>query len=60
MSAPVRKRRVLIKDLLLSSIFRQSNESSMENFDTHQEAIFFFSVVLALVCSVGDSHLVER
>lgn len=32
----------------------------MEIFDTHQEAIFFFRVVLSLVCSVRDSHLVER
>jgi len=59
MSSPLRKTRVLIEDLLLSSIIRQSIESSIEIFDTHQEAIFFFSVVLALVGSIGDSHLVE-
>lgn len=35
-------------------------ESSIKIFDAHQEAIFFFSVVLSLVCSIRDSHLMER
>lgn len=57
---PLRKWRVLINDLIPLSIIRKSMESSVEIFDTHQEAIFLFGVVLSLVCSVRDSHLMER
>lgn len=32
----------------------------MRIFDTDQEAILFFRVVLSFVCSVRDPHLVKR